>query len=51
MIVIERINSLPIDRLSALVTEANATGFHALSRLLTEWRSGLNQFTSQGKPS
>src|SRR5271157_4184016 len=49
MIVIERINSLPIDRLSALVTEADATGFHALSRLLTEWRSGLNRFNKPGE--
>ena len=49
MIVIERINSLPIDRLSALVTEADATGFHALSRLLTEWRSGFNRFNKPGE--
>ena len=49
MIVIERIDFLPIDRLNALVTEADATGFHGLSRLVTEWRSGLNRFNQPGE--
>ena len=49
MIAIERIASLPIDRLSALVTEADATGFHALSRLLSEWQSGVNRFDQRGE--
>jgi GNAT superfamily N-acetyltransferase len=44
MIAIEQITSLPIDLLSALVTEADASGFHALSRLLSEWQSGQNRF-------
>jgi hypothetical protein len=42
MITIERIAALPIDRLSALVMEADASGFHALFHLLSEWHSGLS---------
>lgn len=49
MIAIERLESLPIDRLKPLVTEADATGFHALSRLLTEWQSGWNRFEQTGE--
>jgi len=49
MITVERIDSLPIDRLNPLVTEAAATGFQALSRLLTEWRSGRNRFDQPGE--
>ena len=49
MVAIKRIDSLPIDQLRALVTEADATGFHALSRLLSEWQSGLNRFDQQGE--
>ena len=49
MIAIKRIDPLPIDQLSALVTEADATGFHALSRLLSEWQSGLNRFDQRGE--
>jgi GNAT superfamily N-acetyltransferase len=49
MVVIERIDILPIDGLSALVTEADANGFRAPSRLLSEWRSGLNRFDQPGE--
>src|SRR6516162_4861759 len=49
MIVIQPIDSLPYDGLSALVTEADANGFRALSRLLSEWRSGLNRFDQPGE--
>jgi ribosomal protein S18 acetylase RimI-like enzyme len=46
---IERIDCLPIDRLNPLVTLAEATGFHALSRLLTDWQSGRNRFDQPGE--
>jgi GNAT superfamily N-acetyltransferase len=46
---IERIHSLPIDRLSALVTESNATGFRGLKRLVEDWRSRLNRFNMPGE--
>ncbi len=49
MIAIERIASLPIDRLSALLTEADASGFHALCRLQSEWQSGVNRFDKRGE--
>jgi GNAT superfamily N-acetyltransferase len=49
MIAIERIDSLPIDRLGALATEAEATGFHGLSRLLSEWQAGRNRFDQPGE--
>jgi len=49
MVIIERIHSLPIDRLSALVTEADATGFRGLKRLVGDWRSGLNRFNKTGE--
>jgi GNAT superfamily N-acetyltransferase len=49
MIVIERIDTLPIEKLSALVTEADANGFRALSRLVEDWRSGLNRFDQSGE--
>jgi GNAT superfamily N-acetyltransferase len=49
MIAIERIDCLPIDRLNPLVTQAEATGFHALSRLLTDWQSGRNRFDQRGE--
>jgi len=49
VIAIERINSLPIDRLNPLLTEAVTSGFHALSRLLSEWQSGLNRFDQRGE--
>jgi len=49
MIAIERIDCLPIDRLNPLVVEAAATGFHGLSRLLTEWQSGQNRFDQPGE--
>ncbi len=49
MIAIDRIDSLPIDRLNALVTEADATGFHGLIRLVEDWRSGLNRFNKPGE--
>jgi GNAT superfamily N-acetyltransferase len=49
MVIIERINSLAIDRLSALVAEADATGFHGLVRLVEDWRSGLNRFNEPGE--
>jgi GNAT superfamily N-acetyltransferase len=49
MVIIERIHSLPIDRLSALVTEADATGFRGLVRLVVDWRSGLNRFDQPGE--
>jgi len=44
MIAIERVECPPIDQLNPLVMEAAETGFHALSRLLTEWQSGRNRF-------
>lgn len=46
MIAIERIDSLPI---GALVTEAEATGFRGLSRLLSEWQAGGNRFDQPGE--
>jgi GNAT superfamily N-acetyltransferase len=49
MIAIERIDCLPIDRLNPLVTQAEATGFHALSRLLTDWQYGRNRFDQPGE--
>jgi GNAT superfamily N-acetyltransferase len=49
MITIERIDWLPIDRLTPLVTQAAGTGFHALSRLLTEWQSSRNRFDQLGE--
>lgn len=49
MIVIERIDTEPTDRLNALVMEADATGFNALSRMLEDWRSGRNQFNQLGE--
>jgi GNAT superfamily N-acetyltransferase len=49
MVAIERIKTLLIDRLSALVTEADASGFHALCRLLSEWQSGLKRFEKRGE--
>jgi GNAT superfamily N-acetyltransferase len=49
MIAIERIESLPIDRLGALAMEAEATGFRGLSRLLGEWQSGRNRFDRPGE--
>ena len=49
MIAIERTTSLPIDRLSALVTEADASGFQALSRLQSEWHTGLNRLNKPGE--
>lgn len=49
MIAIERIDCLPIDRLNPLVSQAEATGFHALSRLLTDWQSGRNRFDQPGE--
>jgi GNAT superfamily N-acetyltransferase len=48
-IIIQPIDSLPIDRLSALVTEADATGFRGLVRLVEDWRSGLNRFKQPGE--
>ena len=49
MIAIERIDSLPIDRLVALATEAEATGFRGLSRLFSEWQAGGNRFDQPGE--
>jgi GNAT superfamily N-acetyltransferase len=49
MVIIERIHSLPIDRLSALLTEADTTGFRGLKRLVEGWRSGLNRFNKTGE--
>jgi len=49
MIAIERSDTLPIDRLNALVMEADATGFHGLVRLVEDWRSGLNRFNKPGE--
>jgi GNAT superfamily N-acetyltransferase len=49
MIIIERIRSLPIDRLRTVVTEADATGFRGLVRLVEGWRSGHNQFNQPGE--
>jgi GNAT superfamily N-acetyltransferase len=49
MIAIERIDCLPIDRLNPLVAQAAASGFHALSRLQTEWQSGRNRFDQPGE--
>jgi GNAT superfamily N-acetyltransferase len=48
-VIIQPIDSLPIDRLSPVVTEAAASGFHALSRLLSEWTSGQNRFNKPGE--
>jgi GNAT superfamily N-acetyltransferase len=49
MISLERIDSLPIDRLGALVTEAEAIGFRGHSRLLSEWQAGGNRFDRPGE--
>jgi len=49
MIVIGRIDTLPIDRLNALVTEADGTGFHGLVRLVEDWQLGLNRFNKPGE--
>jgi GNAT superfamily N-acetyltransferase len=49
MIAIERIDCLPMYWLSALVTEADATGFRGLSRLVGEWQSGGNRFDQPGE--
>ena len=48
-VIIQPIDSLPIDRLMPLVSEADACGFHALSRLMSEWQSGLNRFDKPGE--
>jgi GNAT superfamily N-acetyltransferase len=47
--VIKRIESLPIDRLNPLVTEAAATGFQGLVRLVDEWRCRRNRFDQPGE--
>jgi GNAT superfamily N-acetyltransferase len=49
MIALERIDSLPIGQVGALATEAEATGFHGLSRLLSEWQAGRNRFDHPGE--
>jgi GNAT superfamily N-acetyltransferase len=49
MIAIERVECLPIEQLNPLVIEAAPTGFHALSRLVTNWKSGRNRFDQPGE--
>jgi GNAT superfamily N-acetyltransferase len=49
MVAIERIDALPIDQLSALVEEATAMGFPALTRLVSEYQTGRNRFEQPGE--
>src|SRR4051794_11823181 len=49
MATIERVETLPLDRMDPLVAEADARGFRALARLVDGWRSGRNRFDRPGE--
>jgi GNAT superfamily N-acetyltransferase len=47
--VIIRLQDLPTDHLSGLVTESEDTGHRFLRRLLDDWESGANRFRRPGE--
>jgi GNAT superfamily N-acetyltransferase len=49
VIQIIRLHDLPLEQLSHLVKESEASGHRFVGRLVAEWQSGLNRFSHPGE--
>ena len=46
---IHKVQTLPLEMLTAMVVESQRTGFRAIQRLVDEWETGQNRFNRPGE--